>query len=109
MQYFGLRFTFSPVSRQKLASRTYLKFPDQPHSAMRSDSVPPVWSGSWIFMNLRWFQRSPVLAIMGFEAPERSRPIPVSADRCFQVVQSTPTPGRSEEHTSELQSPMYLV
>ena len=35
----------------------------------------------------------PYLAIMGFEDPESSRPIPVCGDRRFRVDESTPTAG----------------
>src|SRR3712207_7251578 len=39
-------------------------------------------------------------------------PVPTDRDRAFQLVQATLShsdPGRSEEHTSELQSRQYLV
>jgi hypothetical protein len=47
-----------------------------------------VWSRNWI-----WFHHCPILAIMGFEDPESSRPIAPSAERRFRVDESTPTTG----------------
>jgi hypothetical protein len=40
----------------------------------------PVWSGNWICLNLRYIYPCPVLAIMGIDDAESSRPIPVLAD-----------------------------
>jgi hypothetical protein len=41
----------------------------------------------------RQMYQHPVFAIMGFEDPESSRPIPVCADRRFRIDESTPTAG----------------
>ena len=50
----------------------------------RREVLNGVWSENWICMSLRRFQ-PPVVAIMGFEAPESFRPIPLSANRRFRV------------------------
>jgi hypothetical protein len=52
-----------------------------------------IWSENGICMSLRWFHHSSVLAIIGFETSTSFRPIPISADRRFQVDESTPTAG----------------
>src|SRR5438876_3032850 len=47
--------------------------------------------------------------LSGSRAPPVRRPVPPSRRRAWRETADSPARGRSEEHTSELQSPVHLV